>query len=94
MTIIGSVDIADIISVERTCNPISSPSVSLKRLRIRFKRDTRYSNWFNWATAPNLLIAPVREKEFIEALKTINPSIEVNVTEQTGKWWRFWDWDI
>ena len=89
-----SVDIADIVSVKRIYTPIPSPAASLKKLRIHFKKGAEYFNWFTWATAPNLLISPVREEEFIEALKAVNPSIEVNVPEKTGRWWRIWDWDI
>ena len=78
----GSVNVSEIISVERSYNPLSSPAGSLKRLRIKFA-----GNSFGW------LISPVREKEFIEALKTINPDIRVNILEKKGIW-RIWDWDI
>jgi hypothetical protein len=78
----GSKNIADIVSVRRTYNPLSSPAASLKRLEVHFK--TGLTDW---------LISPVREKEFIEALKAINPDISVNIPERKGKW-RIWDWDI
>jgi hypothetical protein len=39
------------------------------------------------------LISPVREQEFLEALKTVNPSIQITVSDKKGVW-RFWDWDI
>ncbi|MCL2739318.1 MAG: PH domain-containing protein [Bacteroidales bacterium] len=77
---IGSASIADIISVERTSDPTSSPAASLKRLRIRFKSGTRYSNWLTWQTAPDWLLSPVREQEFVEELRTINPDIFVNIS--------------
>ena len=78
----GSEKITNIISVKRSYNPLSSPAGSLKRLSIRFKTGRMF-----W------LISPVREKEFIEALKAINPNINVQIPEKTGKW-RIWDWDI
>ena len=76
----GSANIANIVSVERSYNLLSSPAASLKRLHIRFKK----GGW---------LISPVKEKEFVEALKAVNPDIVVNISEKKGKW-RIWDWDI
>ncbi len=78
----GSKNITDIISVARTYNPLSSPAASLKRLEIRFR-----TGGMHW------LISPVREKEFIESLKAIHPTIQVNIPEKKGIC-RFWDWDI
>ena len=80
----GSVDIMNIVSVERTYNPLSSAAASLKRLYIYFNNRTLLPFW---------LISPDREQEFIEALKAINPNITVNVPERKGIW-RIWDWDI
>jgi len=77
------VNISDIVLVKRSYNPIASHAASFKRLSIHFKTGGIF-----W------LISPVREKEFIEALKAINPNIYVHIPEKTGKWWRFWDWDI
>jgi hypothetical protein len=70
--------------VERSYNPLSSPAGSLKRLSIRLVEGARYPYW---------LISPVREQEFIETLKSIDPSIYIHVTVKKGIW-RFWDWDI
>ena len=78
----GSKDIKDIVSIKRSYNPLSSPAGSLKRLSINFA-----SSSISW------LISPVREKEFIEALRTISPKIDVHIPETTGKW-RIWDWDF
>ena len=78
----GSVNIADIISVQRSYNPLSSPAASLKRLHIKI-----VNNSFGW------LISPVREKEFIEELKAVNPDIYVRVPVKKGMW-RIWDWDL
>jgi len=64
----GSVNIAEILSVKRSYNLLSSPAASLKRLRISFKQTAKY---------PYMLISPVREQEFIAALKTFNPNIKV-----------------
>lgn len=55
-----SVNIADILSVERSYNPVSAPAASLKRLRIDFSKRKKYSY---------LLISPAREQAFIKALK-------------------------
>ena len=89
----GNANIADIISVERTYNPISSPAASLKRLCIRFKKGTKYSNWLTWQSAPNWLLSPISEQEFVEELKTVNPDIYVKISDKKGKW-RVQDWDF
>ena len=78
----GSKSISDIVSVKRSYNLLSSPAASLRRLCIHYK--TGSCDW---------LISPVKEKEFIEALKAINPDIDICIPEETGKW-RLWDWDI
>jgi hypothetical protein len=80
----GSIDVARIRSVRRSYNPLSSPAASLKRLSLSF------SSGGHWIDA---LISPVREREFIEALKAVNPDIRVDVPEKKG-FWRIWDWDI
>lgn len=90
---IGSANIADIVSVERTYNPISSPAVSLKRLCIKFRSGVKYINWLTWQCAPFWIVSPIREHEFIEALKSINPNIEVRIPDDE-KNLRIWDWDI
>lgn len=77
----GRLAISDIVAVERSYNPLSSPAVSLKRLQISFARG------ISW------LISPVREQEFIEELKAINPRILVNIPVKNSKW-RAQDWDI
>jgi len=91
----GSANIADIISVERTYNSLSSsPAASLKKLCIRFKQGAKYPIWWlTWQSAPNWLLSPVKEKEFVEELKTINPDIYVKISDKKGIW-RIWDWDI
>ena len=80
----GSVKIKNIISVERSYNPLSSPAASLKRLRIGLGGKAKF---------PYMLISPVREQEFIEELKAINPNIYVSVSDKKGIW-RVQDWDI
>jgi len=82
-----SVNIADIISVERTYNPLSSAAASLKRLNITFSNN-------NNSLLPFCLISPAREQEFIEDLKVINPHIDVNITPDKKGIWSIWDWDI
>ena len=73
----GSVKIAKIKTIKRTYNPLASGAASLKRLAIN-------GYW---------MISPVREKEFVEALKAVNPDIRVRIPEKKGIW-RIWDWDI
>jgi len=80
----GNVKIENIVSIERSYNPLSSPASSLKRLRIGLRKGAKF---------PYLLISPVREREFIEELKRINPDIYVNVPVKKGIW-RIWDLDI
>lgn len=79
---IASVDVKRIDKVERTYDPLSSPqAVSIKKLRISFLAG---SPW---------LISPVREEEFLEALKAVNPHIYVKISHKKG-FWRIQDWDI
>ena len=78
------VPLSKIVSVERSYNPLASGAASLKRLCVRFKKGYKY---------PFTFISPVREQEFLETLKTLNPYIQINVSDKQG-WWRFWDWDI
>jgi len=80
----GSVRISNITSIKRSYNPLSSPAASLKRLRIDLRKSEKY---------PLMLISPVRETEFIEELKSINPDIIVKVPDKKGIW-RIQDWDI
>jgi len=95
---IGTVKIDDIISVERshftTPYPMGSvvhfvaPAASLRFLYIHYEHIR--SNWYK----PDFwLISPVREQEFIEELKAINPNIYFNVPLEK-EIWRFWEWDI
>jgi hypothetical protein len=84
---LGRIEIADIRSVGRSYNPISSPAGSLKRLRLSFWKKSD----------PDALISPADERRFIEALKAVNPDIEVNLPKRRGLFdriWRIWDWDI
>ena len=87
----GSVRIADIISIERSYRqPLSSPAASFKRLRISL---TGVKFGSKKAKFPYLLISPVREQEFIETLRSVNPDIIVHVPVKKGIW-RIQDWDI
>jgi len=81
----ASIEISDIVSVERSYNPLSSPASSLKRLRLGLRKKGMF---------PYVLVSPVREEEFIEALKAVNPDIEVRVPPSAKGWWRIQDWDI
>ena len=80
----GSIEILNISSVKRSYNPLSSPATSLKRLRI----DLIGGYIFSYT-----LISPVREQEFIQELKSLNPNIMINVPDKKGLW-RIQDWDI
>ena len=82
----GRVEISEIISVERSYNPLSSPASSLKRLCIRFKKSGKIK-WPFW------LISPAHEQEFLDMLKEINPDIHIRVVNKEARW-RIWDWDI
>ena len=89
----GRIRISAITFVERSYNPYNAPAASLKRLRIRFKKEYIWMRFFtSWATGLPL-ISPVREQEFLEMLKAINPDIQIKVNDKKG-WWRFWDWDF
>lgn len=81
----GNVNISDIVSVERSYNPISSPASSLKRLKLKCRKGT--------ANYPYILISPVNEDEFIRELKDVNPDIQINIKREKSKW-RIQDWDI
>ena len=76
--------ISNIISVEQSYILIAACAASLKKLRIGLRKG---------AYSPFTLISPVREQEFIEELKTINPNIHINVSHKKRKWC-IWDWDI
>jgi len=84
----GSCFISQITSVERSYNLLSSPAASLKRLRVGIK-----NGYGKWQWLPYFLISPVREQEFLETLKRINPDIDIRVNDKM-KWWHFWDWDF
>jgi hypothetical protein len=79
-----NIPISQILSVKRSYNPLSSPAGSLKRLSVHC------SQTYKWTF---VLISPVREQEFLDALKKINPNIYIRVSNRKG-WWRIWDWDI
>ena len=92
----GRILISGISSVERSYNLCSGPAASAKKLRFKFKKGYKWHLYFS--NSPFLVvilpsISPVREQEFLETLKTLNPDIQINVTDKKG-WWRFWDWDI
>ena len=80
-----SVDIADIRSVWRSYNPVSSPAASLKRRCVSFRKSSKF---------PDIFISPPRERQFLDKLKAANPEIVVNVPEKRCSLWRVWDWDI
>lgn len=80
----GRIPVADIVSVKRSYNALSSPAASLKRLRI----DYRGGKWSSFA-----LISPVDEERFVAELKRINDRIYVSV-DNKKKRGRIWDWDL
>ena len=79
--------ISSITTVERSYYPFAT-AASLKKLRFRFKKGYK---WYRYGFTP--VLSPVREQEFLETLKAINPHIQINVIDKKG-WWRFWDWDF
>ena len=83
-----SINISRIQSVERSYDLFASLSYvalgSYKRLKIRLPKG------YDW---PYYLVSPVREQEFLDALKEINPNLNICVNDKKA-WWRIWDWDI
>lgn len=75
-----SVSVADITSVKRSYNPLSSPAASLKRLLVCSKQGDK-------------LISPVREQEFCDVLIKINPDISINL-DNKKPWRNIWSRDI
>ena len=87
-----SVKISTIVSIKRSYNLMdyfpTNSTASFKKLKLQLMepRNHPYSeDYFH--------VSPVREQEFIEILKTINPNIKVDVPDKKGIW-RIWDWDI
>jgi len=84
----GSVNISDIISIERSYylffSSISLTAASFKKLRAELG---------GRAKLPYILISPVKEQEFIKELLAVNPDIYVHVPVKKGIW-RIQDWDI
>jgi hypothetical protein len=80
-----SINIADIVSAERSHNVLSSPAASLKRLKVTLRRGGKKFS--------RILISPVRELEFIAALQAINPFFSIRIADSKAMW-RIWDWDI
>ncbi|MGL5545714.1 MAG: PH domain-containing protein [Tannerellaceae bacterium] len=78
------INVADIRSIERSYNPLSSPAASLKRLGVTFTKNDRTSY---------ILISPVDEPRFIAQLKRINPYIDINIPDKKDAW-SLLDWDI
>lgn len=64
---ISRIDIKNISKITETNNPISSPATSLDRLEIRFNK------------YDNVLISPKDKLDFIHAIKTINPNVEIKL---------------
>jgi Bacterial PH domain len=61
----SKIDIQNIIRIKETNNPLSSPATSLDRLEISYEKNK------------SVLISPKEKSTFIEALKELNPKIEV-----------------
>lgn len=57
-------DINSIVFINETLNPLSSPALSIFRLKISNGKD-------------EILISPKKQKEFIETLLELNPNINV-----------------
>ncbi|MFT6443223.1 MAG: hypothetical protein ACJASM_002782 [Salibacteraceae bacterium] len=63
----STVEIADIKSIERTRNPISSPAASMDRIELKYGK---------WNT---VIISPKDKKELLNAFLAINPKITVDL---------------
>ena len=73
-----SLKITNIASMKRSYYLFDIPTnttASFKKLRIRFVRKTKYSY---------IHVSPVREQEFIEELKKVNPNIYVSLYDKKG----------
>jgi hypothetical protein len=83
-----SVKIASIKSVERSYNgySLSSPTLAASFKKLRITYDGK-------ANVVSTLISPVKEQEFIEQLKIINPNIHARVPLKE-RIWRIQDWDF
>ena len=82
-----SLKITDIASAKRSYYLFDIPTnttASFKKLRLQFKRETKH---------PYIHVSPVREQEFIEELKKVNPNIYVSFHDKKGIG-RILDWDI
>ena len=79
--------ITDITSMKRSYYLFDIPTnttASFKKLRIQFARETKYSY---------IHVSPVREQEFVEELRKVNPNIYVSFYDKKGIG-RILDWDI
>lgn len=63
-----NINIADIKSVRKSNNPLSSPALSLKRLEVKYGSNAGYT-----------LISPKNRQQFINDLLLVNPDITVNI---------------
>ena len=84
------IPISGITSAERTYRVVWGGS--LKQIRLNFKESHKRRHISIAGILPS--ISPAREQEFLETLKTLNPDIQINVTEKKGWWWRFLGWDL
>ncbi|MDO4225365.1 MAG: PH domain-containing protein [Bergeyella zoohelcum] len=64
------IKINEIISIEETNNPISSPASSLDRLKIKYGK------------GDFVIISPIKKLDFIKELQKINPNIDVKEKEK------------
>ncbi|XOV92922.1 MAG: PH domain-containing protein [Bacteroidota bacterium] len=67
------VDIMDIQAISRSYNPLSSPATSLRRISFKIKGGGL------------LLLSPLKEKEFIQALVKVNPEIKNKMEEDNAR---------
>ena len=82
-----SFKITDIASIKRSYYLFDIPTnttASFKKLRLQFEGVAKYSY---------VHVSPVREQEFIEELKKVNPNIFVSFYDKKGIG-RILDWDI
>lgn len=82
-----SLEITNIASMKRSYYLFDIPTnttASFKKLRLEFLRRTKYSY---------IHVSPIREEEFIDELKKVNPNIYVSIYNKKGIG-RILDWDI
>jgi hypothetical protein len=92
----GSMEISDIVSIELTYNmktvsrgtTSNNFAFSLRKLKVS------YLDYINKEKTWVIFISPVREQEFLDELKAVNPNIDIRVPAVKKSIWRIRDMGI